>query len=206
TSEMMSYTDTSSRQTLIDANTYTDNSVNNATSEMKSYTDASSHQTLIDANSYTDNTKSELTEYVNNSSQNVYEKSVNYTDARIQETGTYFTEQSTKYTDSRFADALNYTDRQIDSVNKRISNLDRKINKNRKQASAGIAGAMAMSAIPQKFSYEASFGMGIAHFDGEQAISAGGYYNLNNRAVVSLKTSLDTQNNLGIAAGLSYGW
>ncbi|EJX0634343.1 YadA C-terminal domain-containing protein, partial [Salmonella enterica] len=137
---------------------------------------------------------------------NTYKKSTEYTDNRIQETGTYFTEQSTNYTDSRFADAVNYTDRQIDSVNKRISNLDSKINKNRKQASAGIAGAMAMSTIPQHLSYEFTFGMGMANFDNEQAISAGGYYNLNNRTTVSLKTSLDTQNNLGIAAGLSYGW
>ncbi|EAS1760857.1 hypothetical protein OY11_23955, partial [Salmonella enterica] len=168
--------------------------------------DNSSRQTLIDAKNYTDNTKSELTEYVDNSSNNTYEKSVKYTDNRINEVGNNVIEQSVSYTDNRFNDSVNYTNSQINNVNGRINSLDNKVNENRQRASAGIAGAMAMSTIPQQFSYDFTFGMGVATFDNEQAISAGGYYKLNNRTTVSLKSSFDTQNNLGAAIGLSYGW
>lgn len=114
--------------------------------------------------------------------------------------------QATTYTDTRINDSTINTDTQINSVNNRVNHLDSKIDDNRKRASAGIAGAMAMSAIPQNFSYDFNFGMGMANFDSEQAISAGGYYRVNERTTVSLKTSFDTQNNLGAAAGISYGW
>lgn len=148
------------------------------------YTDSkikdSSAQTLIDANAYTDNgiveVKDEMTSYTDNSSQNTYNKSIDYTNS------------------------------QINTVNGRIDNLDDKVDENRKKASAGIAGAMAMSSIPQNLSYDFNFGMGMANFDSEQAISAGGYYRVNERTIVSVKASFDTQDNLGAAAGVSYGW
>lgn len=150
------------------------------------YTDSkikdSSAQTLIDANAYTDNSivevKDEMTSYTDNSSQNTYNKSIDYTNS------------------------------QINTVNGRIDNLDDKVDENRKKASAGIAGAMAMSSIPQNLSYDFNFnfGMGMANFDSEQAISAGGYYRVNERTIVSVKASFDTQDNLGAAAGVSYGW
>ncbi|EBF8300120.1 YadA C-terminal domain-containing protein [Salmonella enterica] len=114
------------------------------------------------------------------------------------------------YTDNSSKNAYNksveYTNSQINTVNGRIDHLDSKIDKNRQKASAGIAGAMAMSSIPQNLSYDFNFGMGMANFDSEQAISAGGYYRVNERTIVSVKSSFDTQNNLGAAAGVSYGW
>lgn len=119
-------------------------------------------------------------------------------------------EQAIKDADEKSAtaekNANNYTDSQINTVNGGIDNLDGKVDENRKKASAGIAGAMAMSSIPQNLSYDFNFGMGMANFDSEQAISAGGYYRVNERTIVSVKASFDTQNNLGAAAGVSYGW
>ncbi|EGZ3995961.1 hypothetical protein AIA08_003777 [Salmonella enterica subsp. enterica serovar Wichita] len=162
-----------------------------------------------------------MTTYTNNSSEATYNRSVDYTDSRVKQGNTYaidvsksYTDQSsqktlnqaTTYTDNRFNQSIDYTNSQINSVNGRINNLDSKVDDNRKKASAGIAGAMAMSAIPQNFSYDFNFGMGMSNFDSEQAISAGGYYRVNERTTVSLKTSFDTQNNLGAAAGISYGW
>ncbi|ECB1328018.1 YadA C-terminal domain-containing protein [Salmonella enterica subsp. enterica] len=114
--------------------------------------------------------------------------------------------QAVTYTDNQLDQKVAYTDSQISTTNSRIDSLNDKIDDNRKQASAGIAGAMAMSSIPQNLSYDFNFGMGLANFDSEQAISAGGYYRVNERTTVSLKTSFDTQNNLGAAAGISYGW
>ncbi|EGB0931757.1 hypothetical protein H6Y00_004339, partial [Escherichia coli] len=189
---------------------YTDAQVTNATNDMRSYTDNSSAQTLADANTYTDN-----------SSKNTYDKAIEYTDSRVNQgnsdaidisksytdTSTRNTlNQATTYTDNRFNQSIDYTNSQINKVNGRIEQLDSKVNKNRQKAAAGIAGAMAMSSIPQNFSYDFQFGMGLANFDSEQAISAGGYYRVNDRTIVSLKSSFDTQNNLGVAAGVSYGW
>ncbi|WP_174491881.1 YadA C-terminal domain-containing protein [Escherichia coli] len=114
-----------------------------------------------------------------------------------------YTDNSSKQT---LIDANSYTDAQINTINSRVDNLDNKVDKNRQKAAAGIAGAMAMSSIPQNLSYDFNFGMGMANFDSEQAISAGGYYRVNERTIVSVKSSFDTQNNLGVAAGLSYGW
>ncbi|EDS5974314.1 hypothetical protein ZV82_002104, partial [Salmonella enterica subsp. enterica] len=211
------------------ANLYTDNKITDATinitNDMKEYTDNSSKQTLIDANSYTDNSvneaKTEMTEYVDSSSKTTYDRSVDYTDSKITEGNNYaidisksYTDQSSKntlnqtttYTDNKFNDAISYTDSQINTVNNRVDNLSDKVNDNRKRASAGIAGAMAMSSIPQNLSYDFNFGMGMANFDSEQAISAGSYYRINERTIVSVKASFDTQNNLGAAAGVSYGW
>ncbi|ECI4030220.1 hypothetical protein DO989_16670, partial [Salmonella enterica subsp. enterica] len=165
--------------------------------------------------------KDEMTTYTDNSSEATYNRSVDYTDSQVKQGNTYaidvsknYTDQSsqktlnqaTTYTDSRFNQAIDYTNSQINSVNGRIDSLDSKVDKNRQKASAGIAGAMAMSSIPQNFSYDFNFGMGMANFDGEQAISAGSYYRINERTIVSLKASFDTQNNLGAAAGVSYGW
>lgn len=210
TNDMRSCTDNSSAQTLVDANTYTDNS---------------SVQTLVDANTYTDNSiieaKDEMTSYTDNSSKNMYNKAVEYTDSKVQEGNSYaidfsknYTDQSSQktlsqaaaYTDNLFNQAIDYTKSQINTVNGRIDHLDTKIDKNRQKASAGIAGAMAMSSIPQNLSYDFNFGMGMANFDSEQAISAGGYYRVNERTIFSVKASFDTQNNLGAAAGVSYGW
>ncbi|ECG1480649.1 hypothetical protein DT144_07895 [Salmonella enterica subsp. enterica] len=45
--------------------------------------------------------------------------------------------------------------------------------------------------------------MGMAHFDSEQAISAGSYYRINERTIFYVKASFDTQNNLRAAASVS---
>lgn len=133
----------------------------------------------------------------------IAEKNSNdYTDSKIKDVNTY-TDNASKQT---LIDANKYTDTQINTMTSRIDNLDDKVDNNRKKASAGIAGAMAMSSIPQRFDYDFTFGMGVANFDSEQAISAGSYYNVNKRTTVSLKVSYDTQSNLGTAAGIAFGW
>ncbi|EFH3744926.1 YadA-like family protein [Escherichia coli] len=129
-----------------------------------------------------------------------------YTDKKMSdlltETNDYAQQQAT----TAEKNANSYTDSKTKTVNNRADHLDSKIDDNRKRASAGIAGAMAMSAIPHNFGYDSNFGMGMANYDSEQAISAGGYYRINDMTTVSLKASYDTKNNIGAATGVSVGW
>ncbi|ECF1702311.1 hypothetical protein E1B77_15400 [Salmonella enterica subsp. enterica] len=185
---------------------YTDDRVTTAENNARQYTDTEiSHLS------------SEMTQYVDNSADSTYKKSADYTRATVQESSAQnmqYTdavsaktlEQASAWTDKRFSESVAWTDTQINHVNNRVDRLDNKIDDNRQRASAGIAGAMAMSAIPQNLSYDFTFGMGMANFDSEQALSAGGYYRINPHVVISLKTSYDTQHNTGVATGMSLGW
>ncbi|EBZ5775254.1 hypothetical protein EC412_23940, partial [Salmonella enterica subsp. enterica serovar Redlands] len=192
------------------SNNYTDNKISESNTIINQNIDNAKNEAISTSNNYTDNKVNENNTIINNNitnaSENAYNRSVDYTDSVVNKNNNYIIEKSQSYTDNRFNESVNYTDEQIKNVNNRMNSLNNKVDKNRKLASAGIAGAMAMSAIPQNFAYNFSFGMGMASFDSEQAISAGGYYRINERTTVSLKTSLDTQNKLGTAAGISYGW
>ncbi|EAZ9289255.1 hypothetical protein CBJ95_03155 [Salmonella enterica] len=203
-------TDAVNKKQLDDMSTsdhrYTDDRVATAENNARQYTDTEiSHLS------------SEMTQYVDNSADSTYKKSADYTHTAVQESSAQnmkYTdavsaktlEQANTWTDKRFSESVAWTDTQINNVNNRVDRLDSKIDDNRRRASAGIAGAMAMSAIPQNLSYDFTFGMGVANFDSEQAMSAGGYYKVSPHVVVSLKTSYDTQHNTGVATGVSLGW
>ncbi|WP_170974408.1 YadA-like family protein [Citrobacter sp. wls619] len=203
-------TDAVNKKQLDDMSTsdrrYTDDRVTTAENNARQYTDTEiSHLS------------SEMTQYVDNSADGTYKKSADYTRTTVQESSAQnmkYTdavsaktlEQANTWTDKRFSESVAWTDTQINNVNNRVDRLDNKIDDNRQRASAGIAGAMAMSTIPQNLSYDFTFGMGVANFDSEQAMSAGGYYKVSPHVVVSLKTSYDTQHNTGIATGMSLGW
>ncbi|EID7217689.1 YadA-like family protein [Escherichia coli] len=181
------------------SNNYTDSKITENNTVINQNIDNSKNEAIDISNAYTDKKVENVTTSVTNEMKN-------YTDNSSKQTlidANSYTDKSSRQT---LIDANKYTDAQINTVNSRVDNLDNKVDKNRQKAAAGIAGAMAMSSIPQNLSYDFNFGMGVANFDSEQAISAGGYYRVNKRTIVSVKSSFDTQNNLGVAAGLSYGW
>lgn len=226
------YTDTVSASDR----TYTDDKALLAQQNAQEYTDtvsiadrawASTEAATAEknANVYTDSKiqKSEASTrtYIDESSENTYNRSVNYTDSKISEGNEYaitystsYTDNSSKktlnqansYTDNRFSQSINYTDNKINEVNNRVSHLNKKMDDNDRRAKAGIAGAMAMSAIPQRFDYDFNFGMGAATYGGEQALSAGSFYNVTSNSTLSAKVSLDTQHNVGGAVGFTVGW
>ncbi|ECI6680426.1 hypothetical protein EHE65_04155 [Salmonella enterica subsp. enterica] len=222
------YTDTRSAADR----TYTDNKTSQTERNAQEYTDtvsaadrawASTEAATAEknANTYTDSKiqKSEASTrtYIDESSENTYNRSVNYTDSRISEGNEYatsYTDNSSKktlnqansYTDNRFSQSINYTDNKINEVNSRVSHLSKKMDDNDRRAKAGIAGAMAMSAIPQRFDYDFNFGMGASTYGGEQALSAGSFYNVTSNTTLSAKVALDTQHNVGAAVGFTVGW
>ncbi|OAH32760.1 hypothetical protein AYJ10_18635 [Serratia marcescens] len=88
----------------------------------------------------------------------------------------------------------------------RVNGLDKRIEHNRKHSSAGIAGAMALASIPYVYSEEVSFGMGVAAYDDQSAISAGFNFKSSERSAVRINYSLDTQNSMGIGVGFAFGF
>lgn len=144
----------------------------------------------------------------------IAEKGDAFKGAAIQEYARYLAEQSygasRTYTNTEMEKAktevtTGYT-RQVDNLGGRVDNLSKKVDDNEKKAKAGIAGAMAMSAIPQRYGYDFSFGMGVATYGGEQSVAAGAYYNISSNTTLSVKASVDTQDDVGGAVGVSFGW
>ncbi|EPJ0141022.1 YadA-like family protein [Escherichia coli] len=106
--------------------------------------------------------------------------------------------------------ANTYTDNRVStlerSTNQQFRQLRDEVEKNRKRADAGIAGAMAMTAIPVVEGKTYSFGMAASNYRDEQAIAAGMHFRTSENSAVRLNASWDTQNGSGVAAGMSVGW
>lgn len=106
--------------------------------------------------------------------------------------------------------ANTYTDNRVStlerSTNQQFRQLRDEVEKNRKRADAGIAGAMAMTAIPVVEGKTYSFGMAASNYRDEQAIAAGMHFRTTENSAVRLNASWDTQNGSGVAAGMSVGW
>ncbi|EKT4164915.1 autoagglutinating adhesin Saa [Escherichia coli] len=106
--------------------------------------------------------------------------------------------------------ANTYTNKQVNALeqntNQQFRQLRDQINKNRKRSDAGIAGAMAMTAIPMIDGKQYSFGMAASNYRDEQAIAAGIIFRTSENTVVRLNTSWDTQHGTGVATGMSIGW
>ena len=93
------------------------------------------------------------------------------------------------------------------STNQRFANMDKRIDENRKNASAGIAGVAAMANIPQ-VSQNSSFsvGAGVGSYDGEQGIAVGASARFNQNVVTKASVAGTTQNDFVFGAGVSYEW
>ncbi|EDF8679013.1 hemagglutinin, partial [Salmonella enterica] len=84
--------------------------------------------------------------------------------------------------------------------------LKNQVDRNEKRANGGIAGAMAMTAIPSVPGHNFSFGMAASGYRDQGAIAAGVKANITQDTTVSLNTAWDSGNGVGVAAGFSVGW
>ncbi|MEG5932471.1 YadA-like family protein [Enterobacter hormaechei] len=88
-----------------------------------------------------------------------------------------------------------------------FNKLQNQQNKDRKEFRAGVAGAIALTQIPQVQANQAgSFGMAVGTFNGENAIAAGVSSRVTDSVTVKSGLSWDTQGNVGAGAGVSIGW
>ncbi|EOW6073856.1 YadA-like family protein [Escherichia coli] len=106
--------------------------------------------------------------------------------------------------------ATGYTDMRVNGLerntNKRFAQLKEDIDKNRKRADAGIAGAMAMTGIPSVPGKKVSFGMTMAGYRSEGAVAAGFHFNTSENSAVKVNAAWDTENGVGVSAGMALGW
>ena len=92
-------------------------------------------------------------------------------------------------------------------TNHRFANIDKRIDDNRKRASAGIAGVAAMANIPQVTNTQNfSVGAGVGTTDGESALAVGFSARATENVVIKGSVSNDTQQNFVVGGGISYGW
>ncbi|EMD0638818.1 YadA C-terminal domain-containing protein [Salmonella enterica] len=88
-----------------------------------------------------------------------------------------------------------------------FNKLEQQQNKDRKEFRAGIAGAVALSQIPQvQADQRGNFGMAVGTFNGENAIAAGVSTRLSSSVTLKSGLSWDTQGNVGAGAGIAVGW
>ncbi|WP_425459626.1 YadA-like family protein [Erwinia persicina] len=91
-------------------------------------------------------------------------------------------------------------------MNHSFRSLAKEVNKNKKRADAGIAGAMAMTAIPHVYSDDFSFGMSMSGYRDQGALAAGVTFKTSEHTAMKVNSSWDTQNGAGVAAGFAWGW
>ena len=93
------------------------------------------------------------------------------------------------------------------STNQRFANMDKRIDENRKNASAGIAGVAAMANMPQ-VSQNSSFsvGAGVGSYDSEQGLAVGMSARFNENVVTKVSVAATTQDDFVFGAGVSYEW
>lgn len=89
---------------------------------------------------------------------------------------------------------------------KRLRRIDKKISQNHKKAMAGVSAAMAMNAIPFIEGKSVSMGLGSGSYGGEGALAFGSQFKLSDKIRSSTYLSYDSNKNLGVAAGVSFGW
>lgn len=96
---------------------------------------------------------------------------------------------------------------QLKSVNKQFSDLKQKVDDNKKDASAAVAGVAAMANIPQVTEYQTfSVGAGAGTHDGENALAVGFSARVSQNTVTKASIATDTQSGFTAGVGVSVGW
>lgn len=91
-------------------------------------------------------------------------------------------------------------------TNNRFQKLDQTVSKNHKKAMAGISAAMAMNAIPFIEGKTVSMGLGSGSYGGQGSMAFGSQFRISENIKSSTFMSYDSNKNVGVAAGISFGW
>ncbi len=213
------YASTAKTDAITAANNYTDTTASTTKADAiltaKKYTDnaalEANDKVLKEANTYTDDTAKKTLNTANEHAErraviaenNAVTRSNAYTD----ESSSRTLERANTYTNHRATQAENNAVARSNAyTNKRFGELKNQVDRNEKRANGGIAGAMAMTAIPSVPGHNFSFGMAASGYRDQGAIAAGMKANITQDTTVSLNTAWDSGNGVGVAAGFSVGW
>ncbi|CAH6636802.1 YadA C-terminal domain-containing protein [Pseudocitrobacter vendiensis] len=95
----------------------------------------------------------------------------------------------------------------LNATNNKYSSLKDEVDNNKKQANAGISGAMAMAGLPQvQANQQFMFSAGAATYESESALAVGGSVNFNDHVVGKVSFSADTASNMGASVGVGVGF
>ena len=117
----------------------------------------------------------------------------NYVQSQVAEMGGRTLAEANSYTDYRIGSLKAYTDKRLKDI--------------RDEARAGVASAMAMSAIPAVPNKRFSIGAGTATYHGQNAVAIGLKVKTeNDKAVISLSGSASSNGDFGASAGFAFGF
>lgn len=93
------------------------------------------------------------------------------------------------------------------NTNQQFKSLHDEVENNKKQANAGISGAMAMAGLPQvQTNQHVMFSAGGATYNSESALAVGASVNFNSHVIAKVSFSDDTANNMGASVGVGMGF
>lgn len=87
-----------------------------------------------------------------------------------------------------------------------LKNMDNKIDKVDKRASAGIASVAAMANIPYVTNHTFSLGVGVGNYRDANAFATGAQYQITESAIIRVSASWNTEDRGVVGGGVSYGW
>ncbi|MBP2699886.1 YadA-like family protein [Photobacterium lucens] len=184
--------------------------INNGNDIQKNRKDILNNTTIANKNSQRISNNSQSIEKntagVNTNAYNIshlHNESINYTNNHVM---AYYN-KSKQYTDEKAQQTLqkanNYTDQRVNQLsnvfNEKLKNLQ-----NREDA--GIASAMAMAAITVKPNRKYNIGMGLGYYGDQDAIALAAKINTSPDSIVTLDTSYNSNHNVGVAAGMTFGF
>ncbi|MBE4856757.1 YadA-like family protein [Enterobacter cloacae complex sp. P40RS] len=93
------------------------------------------------------------------------------------------------------------------ATSQQFKSLLEEVDNNKKQANAGISGAMAMAGLPQvQTNQRMMFSAGGATYNGESALAVGASVNFSSHVIAKVSFSDDTANNMGASVGIGLGF
>ncbi len=93
------------------------------------------------------------------------------------------------------------------STNRNFAALKDKVERNKKDADAGIAGVAAMSSIPQVTEYQTfNVGAGVGSRHDQQALAVGFSARASQNVVIKVSAAADTNSGWTLGAGAAIGW
>jgi autotransporter adhesin len=93
------------------------------------------------------------------------------------------------------------------NTRQQFKSLHDEVDNNKKQANAGISGAMAMAGLPQvQTNQHVMFSAGGATYNSESALAVGASVNVNPHTIAKVSFSDDTANNMGASIGVGVGF
>lgn len=93
------------------------------------------------------------------------------------------------------------------TTSQQFKSLRDEVDNNKKQANAGISGAMAMAGLPQvQTNQRVMFSAGGATYNGESALAVGASVNFNSHVIAKVSFSDDTANNMGASVEIGMGF